>query len=104
MDRTKIPQVHVSCMYDVDAAVLKYRRVLCPPDVYEMLQRSGSSVVKRSWDQGVIGIPDKTVDQGFLTPAWPYAYRYFLFGELDRYSAVLVLGSSSKYPPFLGVQ
>ena len=104
MGRTKIPQVHVSCMYDVDAAVLKYRRVLCTPDVYDMLKRSGSSVVKWDWDQGVIGIPHKTNDRGFLTPTWLYTYRYFMFGELDAYNAVLVLGSSSKYPPFLGVQ
>ena len=104
MDRTKIPQVHVSCMYDVDAAVLKYRRVLCTSDVYKMLKRSGSSVVKQDWYQGIIGIPHKTDDQGFLSPTWRYAYRYFLFSEFDRYNAVLVLGASSKYPPFLGVQ
>ena len=104
MDRTKIPQVHVSCMYDVDAAVLKYRRALCTPEVYKMLKRGGSAIVKRDWERGVIGIPDNTDDRGFLSPAWPYTYRYYMFGRLDLFNAVLVLGSSAKYPPFLGVQ
>jgi hypothetical protein len=68
-------------MYDVDAAVLKYRRVLCTPDVYKMLKKEGSSVVKRDWERGVIGIPDNGGDRGFLSPSWQYTYRYYMFGR-----------------------
>jgi hypothetical protein len=92
-------------MYDVDAAVLKYRRVLCTSDVYKMLKKEGSRIVKRDWERGVIGVPEHDIDR-FLTPQWLYAYRYYMFsdGTGSRHNAVLVLGSSSKYPPFLGVQ
>ena len=105
MSRHEKPIVHVSSVYEVDEAVRKYKRVLCPPEVFSMLRQAGPRFVTSLWPQGVIGVRLEDVHK-FLTPQWQYAHRYYMFSDVTgaSHSAVLALGSSAKYPPFLGVQ